>query len=83
MDNPKYIIHDGVPYIFPAFVDHSEFARRNMLHSEDIQGAGFVRLYDGDPMCYGESGSLGIKSRDEVDTERVKKLFKMGDYLYS
>lgn len=83
MDNPKYIVYEDAAYIFPVFVDHSEFARRNMFDKNGIDGAGFVCHGINGPACYGKSVSLGVASREEEDTKCIQKLFRLGDYLYS
>ena len=71
-DNAKYIIvktrdNGEYPIIFPLRVTHKQMATRN---GEPIS-AGFVndRLE-----CFGESDSLGIKSRPE-DTAIIKDMF--------
>lgn len=81
MENAKYIVYQHYPFIFPPYIDHSIFARRNKFDRNEIQGSGFIRFGKNGPECYGKSISLDIKSREE-DTECVLRLFKMGKYLY-
>ena len=70
----KYIIYQEAVWIFPNFIDHSAVAIRNRFDKDDIQGAGFIIYNDGICVCYGESISLGIKSREKLDAKIVKKL---------
>ena len=55
--------------IFPDYVGHDEYVRMISKHKEEILGAGFISISDNEEhtKCYGESISLGIKSRG-VDT---------------
>jgi hypothetical protein len=76
MSAAKYIVHNGSAYIFPAHVDHAEFARSNRFNHDDIEGAGFVTSGDDELCCYGKSVSLDVKSRGDKDTFVVNRLVK-------
>lgn len=73
MYKPKYIIADGSAIIFSAVIQHKDMARG----MGRIDGAGFVDFRTevdswGETImkavAYGESISLGIKSRPEEDS---------------
>lgn len=76
----KYIMRDHTPSefaIFPDLLNHREMANR--LGWRDIIGAGFVRFGCGDHQeleilvdCYGESISLGVKSRGDEDAKIIQ-----------
>ena len=72
----KYImfkINGGeLPVIFPPEIIHKQMARN--INAEVIS-AGMI---DYNLTCYGESETLGIKSRPE-DTKRVQDLFSIPD----
>ena len=70
----KYVIVNGSGIIFSAAIQHKDMVGYN----EKCEGAGFVRFavekdsYGDDiivAQCYGESISLGIKSRLEKDSK--------------
>ena len=70
MYNAKYVIIDGRAIIFSTAIQHKDMVGYN----EKAQGAGFVSFglkVDGEggtiiaANAYGESVSLGIKSREE------------------
>jgi hypothetical protein len=71
MNEKKYVIKNGSAIIFSSAINHSDFGG-------GIEGAGFVSIYselgsdDVDCVCYGESISLGIKSRGEEDAWIIK-----------
>lgn len=75
MKKMKYIVvDDGLsdcPYIFPPHLQH--FYMLSCVGGEIIS-AGFVMFTPEGLECYGESISLGIKSRPEVDTKLIKSL---------
>ena len=74
----KYIIADGSAIVFSPALKHSEMA----AGFNNIDGAGFVSFRStqdeyGDTVivanCYGESISLGIKSRGDLDSRIVTR----------
>lgn len=67
----KYISYNnGKPRIivFEA-IQHSDMASYLNLTKDMMLGAGFVTLMKSELICYGESMTLGIVSRDEIDTK--------------
>ena len=73
MRDVKYVIVNGSAIVFSAAITHNEMVRYN----QKAEGAGFVRFYPekdsyGEDVifaeCYGESISLGVKSRGEEDS---------------
>lgn len=82
MDNCKYIVVDfmdegEIIVMFSPMIVHAMIAesmRRAMPGFIGVVGAGFVRMENGKPVCYGESMSLNIKSR-ERDTLLAQRLF--------
>lgn len=74
----KYVItDDGTIIVFPELLQHSEFKKFNPV------SAGFISFgvnKQGNPSCtcYGESISLGLKSREE-DTILAKRQLNMLD----
>lgn len=76
----KYIIVKAgiceleTPILFPDTMGHNEIANKLGL---PVVSAGFcVAQFNGNFYCYGQSVSLGIKSRDE-DTEVLNRMFLM------
>ena len=74
-DDPKYVIltDSGFALIFNPVMDHSEVACR-----ENVVSAGFLKLkYDESAGIvvrpYGESKTLGIKSRGDEDVFWLEK----------
>jgi hypothetical protein len=69
----KYVIvNDGaleLPIVFSDILIHAEVA----LRYRNVVGAGFLTVGDNEVNCYGESLSLGVKSRGEVDTKIVNR----------
>lgn len=70
MNKMKYICYDDghvdTLIVFPDHIQHSDMARQLNLAQGMLLGAGFVVMgNDGAPMCYGDSVSLDIKSREE------------------
>lgn len=69
----KYITYEDAKYgtdsicIFSHFIEHNRMA----MNLGNILGAGFIRFDKGEPVCYGDSFSLKIKSRPE-DSEIAK-----------
>jgi len=75
----KYIIVANstieLPYVFPELVKHSDLAR---LVTKDttltVVGAGFCHVSNtGSYECYGDSSSLGVKSREE-DSDLLNRM---------
>lgn len=62
--------------IFPQAMIHKEMARG--FH--EVHSAGFVSLFDDDGTpsvkCWGESESLKVKSRPEIDSKLALKYFR-------
>ena len=77
MNRAKYIIADGSAIVFSAAITHSDMARGKGR----IDGAGFVTFsmvnVDGEDIikanAYGDSVSLGIKSRGEDDSAIITR----------
>jgi hypothetical protein len=76
MFEAKYVIIDGSAIVFTAAIMHSDMVK----HHQKAEGAGFVRFYPSKnewgedeiiAKCYGESISLGVKSREEEDSRIV------------
>ena len=79
MYNAKYVIIDGSAIIFSAAIQHKDMVGYN----EKVQGAGFVSFglkvdSYGDTIitanAYGESVSLGIKSREDDSDILTKQI---------
>jgi hypothetical protein len=72
----KYIIAniDGLPtpFIFPETFIHADLAKG--VGRRPILGAGFVSLLDGKLTCYGESISLNVKSRGDIDSKILNSM---------
>lgn len=73
MLDTKYVIVDGCAIVFSAAITHSDMVK----YGKRAEGAGFVSFYPrqnkwGEDVviatCYGESISLGVKSRGEEDS---------------
>lgn len=70
MFKAKYVIVNGSAIVFSAAIQHKDMVG----YHEKCEGAGFVTFHysdEGDYVyakCYGESISLGIKSRPEKDS---------------
>jgi len=72
-DNAKYIVinngHDKeVPILFSSLIEHRLMQR----HCGKAISAGFVNC---NLQCFGESYSIGIKSRPDIDTRLVMDMF--------
>jgi hypothetical protein len=78
--NAKYICieYPGIGeaiIIFPEFLTHKDMARNNAACGCNIISAGFVQENaTGGLVCYGDSVSLEIKSRPEIDTALVNRM---------
>ena len=66
----KYIISEtGLPMVFSELQTHADVARA-VFGGNQIVGAGFVHVNsEGEYVCYGESVSLRVKSRNEEDSK--------------
>lgn len=74
----KYVIFDDganyFPVIFPNHIQHNNMAA--MLSPWVLERAGFVSIdQDGSLTAHGESISLRLKSRPEIDNKLLAKLF--------
>lgn len=78
MNKTKYVIVDGNAIIFSNLIQHSYMVG----HNQKVDGAGFVYFNvdkdeDGNTIiiceAYGESISLGVKSRGEEDSKILTK----------
>jgi len=76
MFKAKYVIVDGSAIVFSAAIQHKSMVG----YEQKADGAGFVRFittknqWGGTEVvaeCYGESISLGIPSRPELDSQLV------------
>jgi hypothetical protein len=80
MYDTKYIVIknlDGEPtiYLFPNRENHRQTAMKlTGGNLRDVISAGFCGYVDGLFMCYGESSSLDIPSRYEIDTQLLNSL---------
>ena len=75
--NPKYICIDsyiGGPkyFIFPAHIEHSEFAKKLLGAKDKIISAGFVYINDNKFCPYGNSHSLKVSCAE--DDKRMMNL---------
>lgn len=81
----KYIVIDGPLmveiYIFPDYIKHNDLAMR---FDRPVISAGFIGRspellktgFTENPLiCYGESVSLNIESRNEIDTALLMRVF--------
>jgi hypothetical protein len=75
----KYVVIDGflgeIALIFPNHQNHGTF----VTAANKVVAAGFCKIYcDGGEAkvsCFGESVSLGIKSRGEQDAKMIQREF--------
>lgn len=74
MNLKKYIVIDGSPILFPTDLIHADVAGKN--HTR-VQSAGFFLIWDSPKglqvICSGESDSLAITSRPEIDQQLITK----------
>lgn len=70
----KYIItEDGIPVLFGELgPSHAEVARA-LFPGRTIVGAGFCYIRDDRYVCYGESISLRVASRNDVDSRILNR----------
>jgi hypothetical protein len=85
MDKVKYVIINGSAIVFSGAIQNKDMVGYN----EKCEGAGFVYFTIGKDSfgdddivakCYGESISLGIKSRGEVDSNLVTRQIINAEY---
>jgi hypothetical protein len=73
----KYIILEvggfEQPVVFSELMIHFDTAVAIAPRSK-VTGAGFCNIVDGQYQCYGESISLGVKSRGDVDSKILNKM---------
>lgn len=71
----KYIIvtRDELPVVFSELMKHSDVAR-HMGGEHNVVSAGFCHIVDNRYTCYGESTSLKMKSRGDVDSRILNVL---------
>lgn len=76
----KYIIFDNGEFvIFPETMNHGAVARSLRATKDSVLGAGFVRIgceieeSEHFANCYGESISLGIRSRGDEDGAIIER----------
>lgn len=79
--NAKYIVIDRdiggyAMIIFPNFLTHAYMARK-IGDNNPIVSAGFI---NSNLKCYGDSTSLGLKSREEEDTQLATIMFDTQSY---
>ncbi|MGB0749419.1 MAG: hypothetical protein ACPGO3_11795 [Magnetospiraceae bacterium] len=71
----KYLIlntpHGEVPILFGGSLIHRWVWES--LGGLGVVGAGFVRLENGEPTCFGRSDSLNIASRGAIDAALITK----------
>jgi len=70
----KYVIlADNYPVVFSELQSHAEVARAFHMKATS---AGFCGItHDGMFVCYGESVSLKVGSKPELDTRLINRLF--------
>jgi hypothetical protein len=77
----KYVIIDtdlfAAPVVFSDLLQHADVVRSLAGKTSSAISAGFcyIKVVDGEPryVCYGESISLGLKSRPEEDARILNK----------
>lgn len=70
----KYIVIDGNPILFPNTLIHSDVAGSN---HHRVESAGFFQIWNSPKgpivICSGESDSLSVSSRPEIDQVLISK----------
>ncbi len=76
MSEMKYIMIDDIfPIVFHSSHVHKDVAFG--IRSQPVTSAGFVILdAEGNYHCYGESISLNIKSKPEMDSKIINRFLK-------
>ena len=75
----KYIIIKGYPVLFSSEMNHAFLADK----AEDIEGAGFFTITKSkekqklEVVCLGESVSLSVRSRPEIDQKIIADFLKL------
>ncbi|MES2427560.1 MAG: hypothetical protein V4560_11335 [Bacteroidota bacterium] len=75
----KYVIIKGQPILFSTEIIHADVVSK----VTDVESAGFFIITNGDKdkkinvMCLGESVSLAINSRPEIDEEIIKEFLTL------
>ena len=73
----KYIIADigicVVPIVFSELMAHNDMADSMRVTPERVLGAGFCYIENNKYVCYGHSISLGVSSREKVDSDFLNK----------
>lgn len=65
----KYIRREyGEIIIFPATIEHSDFMMMNPI------SAGFCYVHEDKVVCFGESVSLGLKSKEDDSLMATKQI---------
>lgn len=74
MNLKKYIVIDGSPVLFPIDLIHADVAGNNYNR---VQSAGFFLIWKSPEgpqvICSGESDSLCVPSRPEIDQQLITK----------
>lgn len=79
MFKSKYIIVDTgmfvAPIVFTDMLTHADVAMAIAPKGQDalVLGAGFCHIENNKYVCYGESVSLDVKSRGEVDSKILNR----------
>lgn len=74
MFKSKYIVTDtDVPVVFSECAPSHADVARALFPNAAIVGAGFCYIRDDRYVCYGESISLRVKSRGEVDSDILNR----------
>jgi len=77
MSKIKYVVFDNGlvedMIIFSDLTQHADVAR-----GLEVVSAGFIQIFDG-VCCYGDSISLGVKSRPEEDEKIARRVLRMTD----
>lgn len=70
----KYIVtEDNVPVVFSELAPSHADVARALFPGLKIVGAGFCYIQDNRYVCYGESISLRVTSRDEQDSKVLNR----------
>lgn len=80
----KYVIFEGNGLVHPiVFGDHTTHSQISVAGAKPI-AAGFVKFDSMNwPHCYGESKSLGLKCRGEIDEDIIRRAHTdCGTYMF-
>jgi len=78
MDYPKYVVtkYDEEPILFSAGKSHDDICTK-----ENVLSAGFWTVNnEGKFVCFGESVSLGVKSRGDEDSFLLNRRFGLIEF---